>query len=430
MNTNKLISLIIILFNLVLISSQTNAVTFQLKAATKTLTLPDGTKVPMWGFGLKGSQITIPGPLLEVPLGDSTLTIELTNNLSQPVSIVIPGQITTMTPVRFNDGKGHQRVRAFTQETAPKKSGTYTWNNLKPGTYVYHSGTQPAVQVQMGLYGGVKKDVASNQAYSGIAYDHEVTLFYSEIDPYLHRMINQGKYGPGKTVTSTINYQPKYFLVNGQPYSQDQTPLSAGIQGETTLIRFINMGLKTHVPTLNGLYLRIIAEDGNLYPYPREQYTVMLAAGKTKDALLTPDQAGVYAVYDRRLNLTNDKSPNGGMLTYLDIDPAPPANNSTVSSVSIMQTKYKSEDNLLLVKASTDSDPDTVTLVAEANFSNTTEPELLGTLLYIDNKGFYRKYFSNITKAPDSITVTVWPINGEMSTITNNTDTKPVPFEQ
>lgn len=429
MNTNKLISLIIVLFNLVLISSQVNAVTFQLRAAVKNLTLPDGTKVPMWGFGLKGSPITIPGPLLEVPPGDNTLTIKLTNKLPQPVSIVIPGQMTTMTPVKFTDAQGRQRVRAFTQETATDQTQTYTWNNMRPGTYVYHSGTQPAVQVQMGLYGGVKKDVASNQAYSGIAYDHEVILFYSEIDPYLHRMVKRGKYGPGKQLTSTINYQPKYFLVNGQPYSPSQTPLPAGIQGETTLIRFINMGLKTHVPTLNGLYLRIIAEDGNLYPYPREQYTIMLAAGKTKDALLTSAPAGVYAVYDRRLNLTNDKSPGGGMLTYLDISEPPQAvGNSTSSSVSIVQTKYKSKNNLLLVKASTDSDPDTVTLVAEANFGNTTEP--LGTLLYIDSKGFYRKYFSNITSAPDSITVTIWPINGEMSSISNNTDTKPVPFKQ
>lgn len=343
MNTKKLISIIIILFSFVLISSKAIAVTFQLKAAAKNLTLPDGTTVPMWGFGLKGTPITIPGPLLEVPPGDNTLTIVLTNNLTQPVSIVIPGQTTPMTPVMFNDGNGHQRVRAFTQEAAPKKSVSYTWNNLKPGTYVYHSGSQPAVQVQMGLYGGVKKDVASNEAYSDISYDHEVILFYSEIDPYLHRMVKQDQYGPGKPLTSTINYQPKYFLVNGQPYSQDQTPLSAGIQGETTLIRFINMGLKTHVPTLNGSYLRIIAEDGNLYPYPQEQYTVMLAAGKTKDALLISAQAGIYAIYDRRLNLTNDKLPGGGMLTYLDIAPAPQiASNSTNnSSVSSVQTKPK-----------------------------------------------------------------------------------------
>lgn len=427
MNTKKLISLIIVLFNLVLISDQANAVTFELRTAVKTLTLPDGTKVPMWGFGLKGSPITIPGPLLEVPPGDNTLTIKLTNKLPHPVSIVIPGQTTTMTPVMFTDAKGHQRVRAFTQETATNQTQTYTWNNVRPGTYVYHSGTQPAVQVQMGLYGGVKKDVASNQAYSGINYDHEVILFYSEIDPYLHKMVKQGKYGPGKQLTSTINYQPKYFLVNGQPYSQEQTPLSAGTQGETTLIRFINMGLKTHVPTLNGLYMRLIAEDGNPYPYAREQYSVMLAAGKTIDALLNPDQAGVYAVYDRRLALTNDKSPNGGMLTYLEIDPAQITSNPTVTSVSIVQTKYNSKNNLLMVQATTESALDTVTLVAEAHFGDTVEP--LGTLLYKDNLGLYQRYFQDIMNIPDSITVTSWPINGEMSTISNNSDTKPVPFK-
>jgi hypothetical protein len=187
------------------------------------------------------------------------------------------------------------------------------------------------------------------------------------------------------------------------------------------------MGLKTHVPTLNGLYMRLIAEDGNPYPYAREQYSVMLAAGKTIDALLNSDQAGVYAVYDRRLALTNDKSPNGGMLAYLDIDPAPQTSNPTVSSVSIVQTKYNSKNNLLMVQATTASAPDTVTLVAEAHFGDTVEP--LGTLLYIANKGFYRKYFQNIMSTPDSITVTIWPINGEMSMISNNSDTQPVPFK-
>ena len=79
----------------------------------------------------------------------------------------------------------------------------YTWTNVKPGTYLYQSGTQPQVQVQMGLYGAVTKNAVDvvtgptpvrGQAYAATAtqaaaafqYDNQATLLYSEIDPDLH----------------------------------------------------------------------------------------------------------------------------------------------------------------------------------------------------------------------------------------------------
>lgn len=435
MNT-KIINVIIILFSL-LLTSTASAVTFSLKTGTKNLTLPDGTTVTMWGFGLSTGAITIPGPLLTVPPGDTTLTISLKNTLAQPVSIVIPGQTTTLTPGTFLDAKGRQRVRSFTQETAQNQTKTYTWTNVKPGTYTYFSGTQPAVQVQMGLYGGVKKNAATNQAYSGISYNKEIILFYSEIDPYLHQMVKQGKYGAGKALTSTINYRPKYFLINGQPYSSSQTPVAAGTQGQTTLIRFLNMGLKTHVPTLNGLYMRLIAEDGNLYPYPHEQYSVVLAAGKTIDALVTPAQGGTYALYDRKLDLTNNKSSPGGMLTYLNftIPAAAAASISSLSEVSssgglvnIVQTKYTSKNEMLLVQATCQAEPNTVNLIATARFGEAIEP--LGKLIYKSKAGIYQKYFTDITTSPDSVTVTCGPTSDEIPDASNNTETKPVPFKQ
>lgn len=420
--------MVTVLLSLLLITSTTNAITFQLKTGTKNITLPDGKKAFMWGFGLQGSPITIPGPLLQIPPGDNSLTIELKNNLTEPVSIVIPGQTTTMTPVKFTDGQGRQRVRSFTHETASGQSAVYTWNNLKPGTYVYHSGTHPAVQVQMGLYGGITKDVAANQAYLGISYDNEVILFYSEVDRTLHQKVKKGKYGPGQNVTSTINYRPNYFLINGEAYSQGQAPIEAGVVGQTTLLRFFNMGLRTHVPTLNGLYMQVIAEDGNLYPYPREQYSVMLAAGKTKDALLTLDHEGSYAVYDRKLDLTNDKASAGGMLTYLNI--TTPSAATIENTVTIIQTKYGSKRNQLMVTATTEMAPDTVILTAAAHFGDTVVT--LGNLRYIAKKGIYRQFFNDVTTKPDQITVTIWPKTGEMLTTDNsNQDTQsvPVPFK-
>ncbi len=55
---------------------------------------------------------------------------------------------------------------------------------------------------------------------------------------------------------------------------------------------------------------------------PREQYTAMLPAGKTTDAIFTPDATGTYPLYDRALHLTTGGQPGGGMLSYLEVGAA------------------------------------------------------------------------------------------------------------
>jgi hypothetical protein len=53
-------------------------------------------------------------------------------------------------------------------------------------------------------------------------------LFFSEIDPVLHDAVASGNYGEGKAVTSTINYRPRYFLVNGKTFSATIRPPRLG----------------------------------------------------------------------------------------------------------------------------------------------------------------------------------------------------------
>jgi len=313
---------------------------FFLRADTTIKTMPDGQPVVMWGFaldsafGAEDGVVTVPGPLLTVPNDKKHLAINLDNNLGVPVSIVIPSQInTTMVPVKFTDDKGRQRIRSFTHETEPNNTVpvVYEWNNLRPGTYLYHSGSHPAVQVQMGLYGCLRHNVEEvnveevmgtatpNVAYRGVDYDTEVILCFSEIDPTLHQAVADGNYGPGKPVTSTMNYQPKYFLINGQPYSAGMLPVPAGSPNDRVLIRFVNAGLETHVPVLQGSYMSLVAEDGYPYNYAKEQYSLILPALKTKDAIIVPTATGTYPLYDRRLRLTNAGASPGGMLTFLEV---------------------------------------------------------------------------------------------------------------
>jgi len=153
-------------------ASQAANTALYFRAAPSTNTMPDGRKVIMWGFAQEGSAasvtgvVQVPGPAIKLgPGGNQNLSIHLRNQLPEPVSIVIPGQIAAPgAPQRNADG----RARSFTAEAAPGGSATFAWANLAEGTYLYHSGSHPAVQVQMGLYGALTYAQSANRAYQSV----------------------------------------------------------------------------------------------------------------------------------------------------------------------------------------------------------------------------------------------------------------------
>ncbi len=391
---------------LALAAGPASAETFDLCAEQTTKIMPDGSSVPMWGYvldtdaGTAGCQgdIEIPGPRLTVT--DGSLTINLTNNLPEPTSIVVSGLAMPdgSSPTWDDNSTGPRcvdslnctpaemakKVRSFGNETAGGATGSYVWSSVPPGTYIYYPGTHPQKQVYMGLYGAVTQDAAAAtlttpaEAYPGVQYLNEVVLFYSEIDPDLNASIAElhAPTGLVEPYSTSIEYQAKWFLVNGEPYSTDCTddfmgiPPVAGSDGlddasgypcgnmiqtaditvgtdgsplaanQKTLLRFLSTAGETHVPTLQGLHMTIYAEDGRPYswedtaagtsgPAPREQYSVMLPPLKTKDAILKAPQ-GRYALYDGNGYMTNPTDPNdfdhsdpvGGMLRFLAFGPA------------------------------------------------------------------------------------------------------------
>ena len=355
-----------------LVAGQCAAADYYLCAKPGTVTMPGGEVVPIWGYvkddndnladGCPGNP-DLQSTALTVPAADAGLTVHLRNDLSEPTSIVIPGQTAAMTPVWFEPaspgttyagsrpaGNTTARVRSFTHETAPGATADYTWGSIKPGTYLYHSGTHPQVQVQMGLYGAVTKNFADAggtpaEAYDGDSYDAELTLLFSELDPAQHAAIVAGTYGdPGTApdtpcpnnnnvsapdflpMTSTLCYKPKYFLINGQAYPDSMAGLPTVEAGKNTLLRFLNAGLRSYVPTVQGTNMKMLAEDGNRYQYrvgntfsPRDQYqySTLLASLKTTDAIISPTTLGDIVIYDRRLHLVNDLTQDGGMFVKL-----------------------------------------------------------------------------------------------------------------
>ena len=214
-------TLVLIVAALAMMVSPSFAV--ELAAVEADATMPDSAVVPMWGFIEVADAATYVCPATPVawdagPTLTSTeggnLTINVKNCLSAPVSIFIPGQNKALAPVTFTDPQERVRVRSFDTETASGGLGSYSWSGIKEGTYLYHSGTHPQVQVQMGLYGALVVDGAG---YPVVA--QEEVLLYSEIDPALHTAVDGGTYGT-PAYPSTFDYWPRYFLFNGEAYPQ------------------------------------------------------------------------------------------------------------------------------------------------------------------------------------------------------------------
>jgi hypothetical protein len=176
-----------------------------LTAGPSSITLPDGSTVPMWGYSCDATQVagstatcaklnlaaTGWSPVvITIPTGATGgLSINLTNSLTFganniPTSLVIVGQLGgglgTITPLtapgNFTDPPDHtnaqvttwpiadptpagtpptqgQRVQSFATQVTAGATTLLTWTNPRPGTYLIESGTHPSIQGPMGLYG-------------------------------------------------------------------------------------------------------------------------------------------------------------------------------------------------------------------------------------------------------------------------------------
>ncbi|MEN6307601.1 MAG: hypothetical protein ABFD91_07590, partial [Anaerohalosphaeraceae bacterium] len=363
--TNKNIDITVLILTIVLLFSANLAAVTEifLRADTTSMMMPDGRQVQMWGFaqdssfGAHDGAVTVPGPTLTIDPAETHLVVTLENNLPEPVSLIIPGQVAPVAPVSFADGQGRQRIRSFTHETPVDNIDPviYEWTNLRAGTFLYQSGSHPALQIQMGLYGCLKKDFAGlpvKQAYDGVEYDKDLVLVFSEIDPAVHDAVQANDFGSGKTMTSTIDYEPKYFLINGQTFTSALAPLLIGQVNDRILVRLVNAGIESHVPSLQYLRGEVVAEDGFAYTYPGDQYAIDLPPAKTKDVRIVPAAVGTYFLYDHALRLVNNTALGGGMMVKLNVGSVTPVINAVTATPAAI---WDTQTSQLLVDA-TDAD--------------------------------------------------------------------------
>jgi hypothetical protein len=386
------------------------------------------------GGGL-GAPIREAGPRTDGAHGGQTSTTWTT---------VVPGSFTPPTQGNRVRSFTSVEVPGVATVGATPATSAYSWSNLSPGTYLIRSGTYPSIQGPMGLYGVLVVTTAPvpgtggaagtpGTAYTvpvpgsttgatvGVTYDADVVALESELDPRQNNMVaalfpaggtagastaNTGfsetmKWTPqcgaavNSPLTSTgvvptcyppaVDYTPMYFFINGVSFSKDARQASAlSVPATATtgnvLIRYVNAGSHMHVPTVTGLNMLLVAEDGHVLPDvalalapPKGtaktltaqtlatplglqlRNEVFQAAGKVMDVLVSPPSAsGTYAtntfgIFDRSLALSTNSQRDGGMQAILDVNDAGAAAVLATNSVaSVNNVSYSFAPNVTL----------------------------------------------------------------------------------
>jgi FtsP/CotA-like multicopper oxidase with cupredoxin domain len=285
------------------------AATVDLTATVGHVTTADGPNVRylMWGYAEGSGDFQYPGPTLIVE-HNTTVTIELTNELDVNTSIIFPGQ----TGVTTSGGV----PGVMTQEAEPSGTVTYSFVTDKPGTYIYHSGTNPELQVEMGLVGviivrppGFSSSSPTAYDHPDTAYDREYLFLLTEMDAVMHDAI---EFNGGLGVLGGMDFFsgafPVYWMINGRTgpdtlLSSDEPllasqPYNALVRmkpGERVLMRVVGGGKQLHPFHHHGNHARIIGRNGRLVEstagagpdLAQDVFTISSIPGETVDAIFT-----------------------------------------------------------------------------------------------------------------------------------------------
>jgi len=277
---------------------------FNFTAKADYISSGDGNTHYSWGYALNGGTMQYPGPTMIVNQGD-VVTVNLTNTLPVPVSVVFPGQ-ANVAAAGGVDGLMTREV------AAGGGTVTYTFTASNPGTYQYHSGTNPALQVEMGLMGAlvVRPNVADplHQAYghADTAFDREHLFLLTEMDPAIHAQVDLLVSTGQPPVVDMTAYHPVLWFINGR--NAPDTMLDANVAwlptqpynslprmhpGEKLLMRVVNAGRDLHPFHTHGNNFWVLAKDGRLLEsapgagpdLAYSDFTVRAVPGETYDAI-------------------------------------------------------------------------------------------------------------------------------------------------
>ncbi len=292
--------------------------TFTLNTRDGYVGTPDDNVIYMWGYAADNSSFQHPSPVLCVNEGD-TVTVILHNTLPDDVSIMFPGQENVLAnglPAQPQFDSGGNLTSLTNVAPANGGSVTYSFVADKPGTYLYESGTEPDVQVRMGLFGalivrpGSGADFAYNRADSQFNPDTEFMVLLSEIDPFLSQAMERHVQRNRPFIFNMENYRPRYWMVNGRGFPDSVAPNFASWlptqpygalarihpydpvdNPQPGLARYLNVGTTEFPFHPHGNNGRVIGRDG--YPLEGssgedlsfEKFAINLGPGQTWDVI-------------------------------------------------------------------------------------------------------------------------------------------------
>lgn len=337
--------------------------TFTLTAKDGYIVLPDANVVYMWGYSEGDNAFQHPGPVLCVNEGD-TVTIVLKNTLSEDVSIVFPGQENVLAdgaPVQPVFDGGGTLTSLAPVAAANGGSITYSFVASHPGTFLYESGTNPAIQVQMGLFGALivrpamGPNFVYNRADSEFDPNEEFLMLLSEIDPLMHQAVERGE------PFNMDDYLPRYWMMNGRGFpdtvadnfaswlpSQPYGALARIYPNSAThtvpsVTRYLSVGTEPYPIHPHGGNARFIGCDGRPLEGPAgedlsyEKFTINVGPGQTYEGLFywwdvegwDPVTNPIPVPVPQDQNLVLGMFYSGS--PYLGLSQAPPPNVMTVN---------------------------------------------------------------------------------------------------
>ena len=277
---------------------------YSFTARAGEVSIPDGGSYHFWGYHAPGANAfelpQYPGPTLILTQGD-TVTISLTSSLpfAKCTSMVFPGHAVTAS----GGSQGLLTREACPGDAAPVQ---YTFIAKEPGTYMYHSGTEPELQIEMGLVGAIIVRPTDGEGFAynhaDTSFDHEYLFLLSSMDPKVHQLAEQNRFDE---IDLTKRW-PVYWFINGraapdvlaapsvnwlphQPYNS--TPRMT--PGQRVLVRIIGADQDQHPLHLHGNHYHEIARYGRLLKTnsgalaSRGKFTTLSVPGQTVDAIFT-----------------------------------------------------------------------------------------------------------------------------------------------
>ncbi|MGI8475932.1 MAG: multicopper oxidase domain-containing protein [Thermomicrobiales bacterium] len=272
---------------------------FTLTAEEIAWELQPGTPIRAWAYNGQ-----VPGPEIRVREGDR-VRITLVNKL--PLGTTIHWHGVNVPPAMDGPAGLNQTP------VEPGQSFTYDFVATPAGTRWYHSHTDVATQVALGLYGAFIVEPKRG----GPRYDRDDTYILAEWDNELTPDVATGKSprGPRDAALRGGALGADEFLMDG--HTNEAIPPILVKEGDTVLIRLINAGSLAHPFHIHGHSFRIVATDGNPVPEAAQltKDTVLIAPCERYDLAFDANNPGVWMVHCHI-----EKHAANGMMTVIQYE--------------------------------------------------------------------------------------------------------------